>query len=627
MAAKYASNSLDHFPVHPMHCLQKRAYKPANNVGCRSSAVAVALVAIALASVALAAPSEPVDSGKDFSSEAPEHQAADSVKSLLQYEVGFQSIQFSWESVPSGGYSRLQISRDGGPDYVTLPGAEHLTENAFRARLRYWDIDWTKTKFRLQVCATASAECATRSVATIRPDDARLAVRRIRSVALANSLPSLRNNSAWAMIRELLTPPRTDKAQWFVSALKDEKTAAESFGVVKRKRMAAVSADTNTVVLGLSGTLHDKTKFVYARQDGKWTKQAVIKPKQEDVEGIQEITTEYIGIQVVLSADGDTLAIGDPSWTDSPPVTYFNGSRLRYETTGAVQVYARRKGQWKRQALLHASNAGHADRFGSSISLSADGNTLAVGARGEDGSTNSASAEPGQDNDDAYNAGAVYIYTRKGDKWRQHSRVKAQEPRSYDFMGSTVTLSADGKTMAASIYFNEGMRAYYLVNNFLPEDERIPLDPRASGRVYIFTYDQDRWSQQDILRPEKETPGSNFGSSISLSADGDSLAIGAPYTHINLPAQAGLNTPESGTDFAGAAYVFSRTDGRWRQRAYLQSLIPVQDGQFGSSVSISHDGDTVIVGTTREHPDTDSVAIDLIEPDAKAPWEKSVFIY
>ena len=86
MAAKYASNSLDHFPVHPMHCLQKRAYKPANNVGCRSSAVAVALVAIALASVALAAPSEPVDSGKDFSSEAPEHQAADSVKSLLQYE-------------------------------------------------------------------------------------------------------------------------------------------------------------------------------------------------------------------------------------------------------------------------------------------------------------------------------------------------------------------------------------------------------------------------------------------------------------------------------------------------------------------------------------------------------------
>ena len=93
------------------------------------------------------------------------------------------------------------------------------------------------------------------------------------------------------------------------------------------------------------------------------------------------------------------------------------------------------------------------------------------------------------------------------------------------------------------------MRAYYLVNNFLPEDERIPLDPRASGRVYIFTYDQDRWSQQDILRPEKETPGSNFGSSISLSADGDSLAIGAPYTHINLPAQAGLNTPESGTYF------------------------------------------------------------------------------
>ena len=120
------------------------------------------------------------------------------------------------------------------------------------------------------------------------------------------------------------------------------------------------------------------------------------------VEGIQEITTEYIGIQTVLSADGGHTGY----WRSVLDRQSARHLLLRYppplrDPRVPYRFIARRKGQWKRQALLHASNAGHADGFGSSISLSADGNTLAVGARGEDGSTNSASAEPGQDNDDA----------------------------------------------------------------------------------------------------------------------------------------------------------------------------------------------------------------------------------
>ena len=586
-------------------------------------AVILATMTLATMTPAVAAPA----TGRDFPTETPEHNVADSAMPLLQYQVGFQHIQFSWVPAPNGVPSRLQISRDGGPDFVTVSGAKHLTGSTFRARVRYWDIDWSKTRFRLQACSPSGGECATRSVATVRPADARLAVRRIRSRALANTHPSLGNASAWAMIRELLTPPRTNKAQWFVSALTNEQTVAESFGLVGSMFMQAVSADTSTVVLRRYGPFGYEILYVHARLDGQWTQQAVIKPLQEDVEGIDEKMPEYFGIQVVLSDDGSTLAIGDPSWVDSPPVTYFNGIRTRYETPGAVQVYARRDDRWERQTILRASNAGHIDGFGSSIALSADGNTLAVGARGEDGSSNSARVEPGKDNDDAYNAGAVYIYTRKGEKWLQHSRVKAREPSAFDFMGSTVTLSADGKTLAASIYFNEGIRANNLVNRFLPEGERIPLDPRASGRVYIFTFADSRWTQQDILRPEKDTPGSDFGRSVALSANGDILAIGAPFTHINLPVQGSLSEPESATYYVGAAYVFVRTDGRWRQTAHLQPLIPLQDGTFGSIVSISRDGGTVIVGADIEHPDTDSLAIDLIEPDKGESRKISVFIY
>ena len=88
-----------------------------------------------------------------------------------------------------------------------------------------------------------------------------------------------------------------------------------------------------------------------------------------------------------------------------------------------LYVYARNGGNWVQQAYVKASNAVSGDYFGSSVDLSADGNTLAVAAHWE------ASAARGINGDQTDNAipqaGAVYIFTRSGGRWTQQAYIKS----------------------------------------------------------------------------------------------------------------------------------------------------------------------------------------------------------
>ena len=65
---------------------------------------------------------------------------------------------------------------------------------------------------------------------------------------------------------------------------------------------------------------------------------------------------------------------------------------------GAVYVFSRSDTTWTQQAYVKASNTGACDQFGFSLSLSSDGNTLAVGASRE-GSNATGIGADGEDND------------------------------------------------------------------------------------------------------------------------------------------------------------------------------------------------------------------------------------
>src|SRR5207249_804118 len=89
---------------------------------------------------------------------------------------------------------------------------------------------------------------------------------------------------------------------------------------------------------------------------------------------------------------------------------------------------------WTQQAKLTASDSASGLRFGSAVSLSRDGNTLLVGARG-----NAYSAGPAP-------AGTAYVFTRSGSTWTQQQKLSAGDAATGDYFGTSAALSADGLT-------------------------------------------------------------------------------------------------------------------------------------------------------------------------------------
>src|SRR5258705_610793 len=93
---------------------------------------------------------------------------------------------------------------------------------------------------------------------------------------------------------------------------------------------------------------------------------------------------------------------------------------------------------------VKASNTDAADNFGTTIALSADGSTLAIGAPFE---ASSATGINGQDNNNSSGSGAVYVFTRAGATWSQQAYIKASNTGPRDQFGKSVALSSDGSTL------------------------------------------------------------------------------------------------------------------------------------------------------------------------------------
>lgn len=177
-----------------------------------------------------------------------------------------------------------------------------------------------------------------------------------------------------------------------------------------------------------------------------------------------------------------------------------------------------------------ASNTGAIDQFGS-VALSGDGSTLAVGAYGE-----------------ASNAGAVYVFTRSGSTWSQQAYVKASNIGADDNFGTSVALSGDGNTLAVGAY-GEASNATGINGN--------PADNSASsaGAVYVFTRSGSTWTQQAYVKASNTGAGDLFGTSVALSGDGNTLAVGAYWEDSNATGINGNQADNSASD-SGAVYVY-----------------------------------------------------------------------
>jgi trimeric autotransporter adhesin len=332
--------------------------------------------------------------------------------------------------------------------------------------------------------------------------------------------------------------------------------------------------------------------YVFVRDEvAVWSQQAYVKASNTGSE-------DRFGRSVALSNDGDTLAVG--AWQEDSNATTVggNGADNSASNAGAAYVYVRNGlGTWFPQAYVKASNAQAEDAFGWSVALSGDGNTLAVGAEREDGGSPGVGGD--EDDDSATNAGAVYVFVRSGiGAWSQQAYVKASNPGPNDGFGYTVALSENGNTLAVGAP-REASSATG-INGDQTDDSAV-----GAGAVYVLARNgAGMWSQQAYVKASNAQGDDRFGTSVVLSHDGRTLAVGAWQED---GAAVGLQGRQTdGMEDAGAAYVFVREGGggMWRQQAYVKAPNPGVDDSFGWGIAISGDAGTLVVGADWE----DSVA-------------------
>jgi hypothetical protein len=237
----------------------------------------------------------------------------------------------------------------------------------------------------------------------------------------------------------------------------------------------SIAADGNAVAIGaIDNNVAAGHVRVYEWSGTAWTQ------KGTDIDG--EMPTDWSGYAVSLSSDANTVAIGAPS---------NNASGTSQISIGHVRVYNWNGTSWIQKGTdIDGESAG--DDSGTALSLSADGNTLAIGAPKNAGT--------------GTNSGHVRVYNWNGTSWAQKG-LDIDGEATGDRCGNSLSISADGNTLAIGAYANTG-------------------NGTDAGQLRIFEWNGTAWIQKgtDI---DGEASGDFSAYAVSLSADGNIVAIGA----------------------------------------------------------------------------------------------------
>lgn len=264
--------------------------------------------------------------------------------------------------------------------------------------------------------------------------------------------------------------PLPTATPWIQVANIDGPGWGDSFG-----GSVSFSDDGTRLVVGAPGYDYDGylrrglVRVFEMDQGGNWTQLG------QDLLG--DAVYEYFGEVVTISGDGERVAV--------------RGSNNE-EWIGIVKVFEYENGSWK---LLGSPMLGEAyDFFGRAISLSGDGNYVAVGA-------------PNSQSENGDDSGQVRVFEFVANMWTQLGEdIDGEEVGDLSGDAGQVSLSGDGLTVAIGTRFNNGDGQH--------------------GYVRIYTYQNDGWIQiGQVLYGEAEGDASGL---VSLSANGAVVAIGAP---------------------------------------------------------------------------------------------------
>ncbi|MDA9825938.1 flagellin [Porticoccaceae bacterium] len=287
----------------------------------------------------------------------------------------------------------------------------------------------------------------------------------------------------------------------------------------------AMSEDGNTVSIADFGAESTAGQVrVYSWDGSAWI--------QKGADLVGEAPGDAVS-SISMSGDGDTIVMG-ASYNDG------NGT-----DAGHARVY-----DWNGSSWVQRSNdidgQSAADYSGQSVSISDDGNTMALSSPGNNSNGN--------------DSGHVRIFTWSGTAWIAVGNPIVGE--SAEDQINNVSISTDGETIAVGATGNDGNGA-------------------DSGHVRVYNWNGTAWTQigDDI---NGEAAGDMSGYSVALSDAGDTVAIGAPAND------------GSGSN-AGHVRLYDWNGTAWVQRGADLDGEAIDD-RSGSSVSINSIGSTVVVG-------------------------------
>lgn len=240
------------------------------------------------------------------------------------------------------------------------------------------------------------------------------------------------------------------------------------------------------------------------------------------VSGLNNSTTYYVRVRYISNG------VGSSAWSAAAGFTIKNAV-LPYPS---LEV-----------SILTASNGGSYHQFGTGLSLSTDGNTLAVGSPG------------------FYPGGNVYIYTKNGNSWG--NEISLPLPSDYangDQFGASVSLSANGNMVIVGA----------------------PAKNNSRGVVYLYSRSGGSWSLIRTFGPDLGTElqsNCEFGRAVLINSSGTNVFIGAPFY--------------ANSSFGGVVYQFRDIGGSW---AFVSSTFAETGSKFGRSLAISDDDYTLVVG-------------------------------
>jgi hypothetical protein len=251
-----------------------------------------------------------------------------------------------------------------------------------------------------------------------------------------------------------------------------------------------------------------------------------------------------------LAEQGSSVAIsadGNTALVGSPAYKTFEG---------AAWVYVRSGSAWTQQAELVGSKGSKLAQQGFSVALSADGDTAIVGGPQDEGS--------GEEF-----RGAAWVFTRTGSEWKEQAKLVGAGGTTKAGQGEGVSLSSNGNTALIGGY----------------------TDSNGVGGAWVFTRAGTTWTQQGekLVGAHGAEPTIEEGTSVALSGDGETALIGGPFAEKEM----------------GAAWVFTRSGSTWKEQAKLPAGTGAGENTGeGQSVALSGDGNTALVGGPGENEAT-----------------------